>query len=232
MIGSRQAIWTDMVTTDSPALLLFPSGTIWIIRLSFDSSANLFLAAIKQLYEWLSPSVRPSVTPFSLCSHHRIIMKISGVITNGRSDVHAKGQGQRSKVRITKVKTQFSRLQSVTPIWIYIWWWNEAQSLLFMRGTLLCLRPSVKFEAHMAKNRLFWAFPDCNSSLNSPMVTEWCTKLDAIWKRCPIIFQGNPSNFRVTRYNKITVLTGIESFRTVTPVCIQRWLWNDAQSLM
>ena len=39
--------------------------------------------------------VRPSVTPFSLCSHHRIIMQFSGVITNDKIDVHAKGQGQR-----------------------------------------------------------------------------------------------------------------------------------------
>ena len=64
-----------------------------------------FLAATKQLYEWFSPSVRPSVrpsvcpsvTPFWLCSHHRIIMKFSGVITSDRTDVHAKGQGQRSR---------------------------------------------------------------------------------------------------------------------------------------
>ena len=41
------------------------------------------------------PSVRLSVTPFSPCSHHRIIMKFSGVITMVKSDVHAKGQGQR-----------------------------------------------------------------------------------------------------------------------------------------
>ena len=41
-------------------------------------------------------SVRPSVTPFSLCSHHRIIMKFSGVITNDKSDILAKGQGKRS----------------------------------------------------------------------------------------------------------------------------------------
>ena len=57
-----------------------------------------FLAATKQLYEWFSPSlclfVRPSITPFSLCSHHRIIMKVSGVITNDKSDVHPKGQSQ------------------------------------------------------------------------------------------------------------------------------------------
>ena len=56
-----------------------------------------FLAATKQLYKWyfpsVCPSVRPSVTPFWLCSHQRIIMKFSGVITNDQSKVHAKGQG-------------------------------------------------------------------------------------------------------------------------------------------
>ena len=77
-----------------------------------------FLAATKQLYEWFSPSVRLSVrlsvcpsvrlsvTPFWLCSHHPIIMKFSGVITSDKSDVHAKGQGQRSKVKVTEVTTQ------------------------------------------------------------------------------------------------------------------------------
>ena len=61
-------------------------------------------------------SVRPSVRPFSLCSHHRIIMKFSGVITNDSSDVHAKGQGQRSKVKVTEAKAQCSRFRTVTPI--------------------------------------------------------------------------------------------------------------------
>ena len=42
-------------------------------------------------------SVCLSVTPFWLCSHHHIIMKFSGVITNDQSKVHAKGQGQRSR---------------------------------------------------------------------------------------------------------------------------------------
>ena len=35
-----------------------------------------------------------SVAPFWLCSHHRVIMKFSGVITNDQSKVHAKGPGQ------------------------------------------------------------------------------------------------------------------------------------------
>ena len=69
-----------------------------------------FLAATKQLYEWyflsVCLSVCPSVTPFWLCSHHRIIMKFSGVITLDQGKVHAKGQGQRSKVKVTEVTTQ------------------------------------------------------------------------------------------------------------------------------
>ena len=66
-------------------------------------------------------SVRPSVTPFSPCSHHRIIMKFSGVITNDKNDVHAKGQGQRSKVKVTEVNTQLNCFRTVTPDWIHIW---------------------------------------------------------------------------------------------------------------
>ena len=96
------------------------------------------------------PSVRPSVcpsvclsvclsvTPFWLCSHHHIIMKFSGVITSDRSDVHAKGQGQRLKVKVTEVTTQLYRFRTVTPVWIQIWWWNYAYRLIMLRrGALL-----------------------------------------------------------------------------------------------
>ena len=49
-----------------------------------------------------------------------IIMNFSGVITNGRSNVHAKGQGQRSKVKVKEIKIPLSRFRNVTPIWIRI----------------------------------------------------------------------------------------------------------------
>ena len=43
-------------------------------------------------------------------------------------------------------------------------------------------RSSVKFQGHTALKivefDLDWAFPDCNSSLNSPMATKWCTKFE------------------------------------------------------
>ena len=53
-------------------------------------------------------------------------------------------------------------------------------------------RSSVKFQGHTAlKSVEFdpdWVFPDCNSSLNSPMATKWCRKLEVAQKRCPIVF--------------------------------------------
>ena len=183
------------------------------------------------------PSVCLSVTPFWLCSHHPIIMKFSGVITSDKSDVHAKGQGQRSKVKVTEVTTQLNRFRTVTPVWIHIWWWDDAYSLIMLRrGALLffkvirqisrshgsknrrirprlgvsglqlqfkftngyemmhkawssieevpyCFaRSSVQFQGRTALKIVEfdpdWAFPDCNSSWNSPMATKWCTKLE------------------------------------------------------
>ena len=71
----------------------------------------MFSACAKQLYEWYFPSVCLSIC-LSVC--------FSGVITNDPSKVHAKGQGQRSQVKVTEVKTQFNRFQTVTPARIHI----------------------------------------------------------------------------------------------------------------
>ena len=53
-------------------------------------------------------------------------------------------------------------------------------------------RSSVKFQGHTAlKSVEFdpdWAFPDCNSSLNSPIAKKWCIKLEVALKRCPMVF--------------------------------------------
>ena len=104
------------------------------------------------------PSVRLPVTPFWLCSHNRIIMKFSGVITNDQSKVHAKGQGQRSKVKVTEVTTQLNRFRTVTPVWIHIWWWNVAYSLIVLRrGALLFFKVIRQISrSHGSKNRRIW----------------------------------------------------------------------------
>ena len=104
------------------------------------------------------PSVRLSVTPFWLCFHHRIIMKFSGVITNDQRKVHAKGQGQRSKVKVTEVTTQLNRFRTVTPVWIHIWWWNDAYSLMLLRRGALSFFKVIRqiSRSHGCKNRRIW----------------------------------------------------------------------------
>ena len=80
-------------------------------------------------------------------------------------------------------------------------------------------RSYVKFQGHTAlkivKFDPNWAFLDCNSSLNSPMAMKCCTKLETAKGRCPIVFQGHPSNFKVTRYKTSPILTQIGRFRTI-----------------
>ena len=171
-----------------------------------------------------------------------------------RHDVHAKGQSQRSKVKVTEVMTPLSRFWTV---WIGIWQWNFAQSFMMLRrqclwgalwffdvicqisrshGSKTCRfspklgisglklqfeftngykmmhiawssieevpycfsRSSIELRGHMAKKIVDfdpnWAFPDCNSSLNSPIATKWCTKLEVAYKRYPIVFEDHSSN--------------------------------------
>ena len=80
-------------------------------------------------------------------------------------------------------------------------------------------RSYVKFQGHTAKKMIEfdpnWAFPDCNSSLNSPMAMKCCTKLETAKERCPIVFQGHQSNFKVTWDKTSPILTQIGHFRTI-----------------
>ena len=80
-------------------------------------------------------------------------------------------------------------------------------------------RSYVKLQGHTAKKIVEfdpnWAFPDSNSSLNSPMAMKCCTKLETAKEMCPIVFQGHPSNFKVTRDKTSPILTQIGHFRTI-----------------
>ena len=143
-------------------LLLYWDKTGFLYHFERCQGAYIFLAATKQLYEWyflsVCPSVCLSVTPFWLCFHHRVIMKFSGIITTHQGNVHAKGHGQRSKVKVTEVTTQLSHFRTVTPVWIQIWWWNDAYSLMLLRrGALLFFKVICQISrSHGSKNCRVW----------------------------------------------------------------------------
>ena len=108
----------DWAFPDCNSSLNSPMATKWCTRLEVALKRCPIVFSCDQAALWMVQSVRPSVrlsvclsvrlsvTPFWLCSHHPIIMKFSGVITSDKSDIHAKGQGQRSKVKVTEVTTQ------------------------------------------------------------------------------------------------------------------------------
>ena len=146
-----------------PRAIRLPSipQALQVYALMLPSLFSCDQAALQMVFS-VCPSVRPSVclsvTPFWLCSHHPIIMKFSGVITNDQSKVRAKGQGQRSKVKVTEVTTQLNRFRTVTPVWIDIWWWNDAYSLMLLRrGALLFFKVICQISrSHGSKNHRIW----------------------------------------------------------------------------
>ena len=132
------------------------------------------------------PSVRlpvcPSFTPLPLCSYHRINVKFSWVISNDRSNVRAKVQGQRSKVKVTDFKTPFSGFHTVTPVWINIWWWNDVRILMMLSSFALLFFNVIHQISRSLGEKQYsifdqnWAFPDCYSSSFSPRATKCCKK--------------------------------------------------------
>ena len=90
-------------------------------------------------------------------------MRLSGVITIDRCDIHAKGKVQRSMVnakRSEQILHKFGNFRTASPVWIRRWLRDDAHSTNIF---------------NLDSNG---EFPDPNSSLNSPMVMFWCTKLD------------------------------------------------------
>ena len=142
-----------------------------------------------------------------------------------RSSVKLQGHTQQKIADFDRIEL----FRTVTQVWIHRWIWNDAQILTqYRRGTLLFFKVIHQISmSHGTKNADFFS-----PSLNSPMVLKRCTKLDMIWMGCTIEYQGHPSNFKVTQDNKSPILTQIERFRTITPVWIHRWIWNDTQSLV
>ena len=91
-------------------------------------------------------SIGPSVTTLCLFCHHRILMKLSGVITNDRSEDHAKCQGH-----------GMEGFWTVSPVWIHCGYGmtpNGRSSI--EKVPYYFSRSSVKFQGQTGKNHRFW----------------------------------------------------------------------------
>ena len=128
-------------------------------------------AALQMVFS-VCPSVRPSVCP-SVCLSH--LFDYVPIIVSSWNFQELLPMTKVRSMQKVKVRGQRSRSQRSQQMMHIAWCCLEEVPYCFSRS-------SVKFQGHTALKIVEfdpdWAFPDCNSSLNSPMATKWCTKLE------------------------------------------------------
>ena len=79
-------------------------------------------------------------------------------------------------------------------------------------------RSYVKLQGHTAKKLMILTQIGRFRTVTPVWIHWWLwnvAKLETAKKRCPIVFQGHPSNFKVTRDKTSPILTQIGRFRTI-----------------
>ena len=114
------------------------------------------------------------------------------------------------KVKVTEVKNQLSHFRTVTPVWIHLWWWNGAQSLMWHRGALLVFKVIRQISrSHGKKFTNFQpnlAFPYCKLTDGyETMHKAWSrwSRLDEVpycFQRSSIKFQGRTGQ-KIAHFN-------------------------------
>ena len=132
---------------------------IWILWKYLATCTHIF--SCDQAAIWLVQSVclsvRPSVchtffTMFPSSYHHEIFRSYY------QWQKWRPCKRSRSEVKVTEVNTQLNRFRTVTLVWIHIWWWNDAYSLISLRrGALLFFKVIRQISrSHGSKKRQIW----------------------------------------------------------------------------
>ena len=117
---------------------------------------SAYIFSCDQAAVWLVLSVCPSVrhTFFTMfpSSYHPEIFR-----TYNQWQKWRPCKRSRSKVKVTEVNTQLNRFRTVTPVWIHIWWWNDAYSLMMLRRGALFFKVIRQISrSHGSKKRWIW----------------------------------------------------------------------------
>ena len=139
----------------------------------------MFLSICPSLFlSVILPVCHTFLVIFLLSKHHEILE----VFSDDRSDFHAKGQGQRSKVKFNVVKKNWPRFGHFRTV-VRRWLWNYTQSMkCHIRDALFFSKVTRQiWRSHGTKICQFyakWVFPDCYSFFNSPVASKLCKKLE------------------------------------------------------
>ena len=148
----------------------------------------VFLAATKQLYDWFSPSVRLSVCLSVWLSHLFDYVPVIVSSLNFQelllmTEVTSmqRGQGQRSRVKVTEVNNQLSHFRTITPVQIHIWW-NDAQSLMLLRRGGLLFFKDIRQISRSHVSKIIEFDPNLRFRTVTPVLIhqwlqKWCTAI-------------------------------------------------------
>ena len=140
------------------------TGDVWIIH---------FLAATKQLYKRYFSSVRPPVCPSVCHTFFTVTLIVSS--WNFQELLPMTKVRSMQKVKVTEVKTPLNRFRTVTLVWIHIWWWNDAHSLMLLRrGALLFFKVICQIlRSRGSKNRRIWPRFGRFRTVTSVWIHQW-----------------------------------------------------------
>ena len=94
-------------------------------------------------------------------------------------------------------------------------------------------RSYVKLQGHTALKIVDfdpkWAFPDCNSSLESPMATKWCTTVEVALKRCPIVFSCDQAALQMVFSVCLSVRPSVRPSHLFdyVPIIVSSWNFQE-----
>ena len=147
-------------------------------------------------------------------------------LTKVMSMQKVKVRGRRS--RSQRSKTQVINFRTVTPVWVHIWQWNNALSLMWHKRDALLLFKVVRQNSrpHGTKKspiltRICRAFPDCNFEFTNG--NEMMHKTWSSIQEVPYWFLRSSIKFQDHTGQKIADFVLNWAFPTVTPVWIHRW---------
>ena len=109
---------------------------VWVLQSSQNSIFSCNQAAL-----WMVQSIRLFVSPSACLSH--LFHYVANIYSswNFQELLPMTEVMSIQKVKVAEVKTPFIPFRAVTPVWIHIWWWNDAQSLMLLRrGALLLFK--------------------------------------------------------------------------------------------
>ena len=143
------------------------------------------------------------------------------------------------KVRGQRSRSQRSRsdltVSGLTPVWIHIWRWNDAKSLMLLTGVVLLYFKVIHQISRSRDSKTRRVLPKLGGSgmLLQFEFNDGYGMMNKVWSSIKEVSYCFSRSIKFQSHGKKSPIltTRIGRFRIVPPDWIHQWLWNDAHKL-